>query len=275
MCETEAKGKCRVESCVYEIKCGKCEREGRRRVYVGESGRSAWERGGEHMRAWRAKEEGSFLWKHEVNEHGEGQLGEGDIKMKVVNTPRKALQRQIEEAVRIEEEEECCLMNSKKGYGSNKIPRIKILMGEDVRGRREDMERERTKREEKEEKEREIKKRGENDVWERGDECVWQAQEEWEIWNTWREEERGAARTRGRVEGETREGWWGGGRWGRMYGEEEGGAGTIQRGEKRERGQSQSEQSDGEDSDGEDENGRGRQTKRVCWDGGRERGVGQ
>ena len=75
VCQTEAKGKCRVESVVYEVECGKCKGEGKRRVYVGESGRSAWERGGEHLRAWRAKEEGSFLWKHSVNEHGD-ELGE-------------------------------------------------------------------------------------------------------------------------------------------------------------------------------------------------------
>ena len=87
---------------------------------MGESGRSAWERGGDHLREWRAKGEGSFLWKHSVNKHG-GELGEGEVKMRVISTPRKALQRQVEEAVRIEEEEEEGLMNSKKGYGANKI----------------------------------------------------------------------------------------------------------------------------------------------------------
>ena len=146
VCKTEAKGDCRVESVVYQVECAKCEKEGKRSVYIGETGRSAWERGGDHLRAWRGKEEGSFIWKHEVNEHGEGQLMEEDIRMKVISKPRKALQRQVEEAVRIEEEKVGELMNSKKGYGSNKIPRIKIMMGEDVKGKRKEWDTEREKR---------------------------------------------------------------------------------------------------------------------------------
>ena len=73
--------------------------------------------------------------------------------MIVESTQTKALQRQVEEAVRIEEEEEGELMNRKKGYRSKKIPIIRIMIGEDMRGRRD--ERDREKREKKQEKERE------------------------------------------------------------------------------------------------------------------------
>ena len=58
-------------------------------------------------------------------------------------------------------------MISKKRYGSNKIPRIKIIMGDDVRARR-------VVREKRE-------KGQENIVWEKGDECVWQEEEEWKM----------------------------------------------------------------------------------------------
>ena len=141
MCRTKGKGECRVESVVYKIWCGKCEGEGRRRIYVGETGRSAWERGKDHLKAWREKEEGSFMWKHQCNEHGEDGMEEGDIKMEVIGKPRKALQRQVEEAVRIGEEKPGEVMNSKKEFGHNKIPRIRIGMGDEVRGRREEWER--------------------------------------------------------------------------------------------------------------------------------------
>ena len=57
VCQTEAKRNSRVEFMVYEVKCGKCEGEGKRSVYVEESGRSALEKGGDHLRAWRAKED--------------------------------------------------------------------------------------------------------------------------------------------------------------------------------------------------------------------------
>ena len=139
-----------------------------------------------------------------------GELGEEDVKMRVVSTPRKALQRQVEEAVRIEEEEEGNIMNSKKGYGTNKIPRIKVMMGDDVRGKRDEREREREKREEREQREREKKREEEDKLNGMGGDCVWQAQDEWEMWREWRETKMGCARTRGRRENETKGGWWGG-----------------------------------------------------------------
>ena len=40
-----------MELVVYEVKSGKCQGEGNRSV-------------------WKAKEEGSFLWKHSVNVYG-------------------------------------------------------------------------------------------------------------------------------------------------------------------------------------------------------------
>ena len=55
--KTEAKDDCRVKSEVYQVECVKCEEEGRRCVYVRQTGRSAWKRGGDHLRAWRRKEE--------------------------------------------------------------------------------------------------------------------------------------------------------------------------------------------------------------------------
>ena len=77
-----------------------------------------------------------------MNEHEEGGLSEGDVQMKVIGKPRKALQRQVEEAVRIEGKRKRDLMNSKKGYGNNKIPRIRIAMGDYVSGDRSEWQRE-------------------------------------------------------------------------------------------------------------------------------------
>ena len=67
MCDNGDLGNCRVESVVYEIRCDVCEREGKRRVYVGETGKSAWERADQHWREWRAKKEGNALHKHDEN----------------------------------------------------------------------------------------------------------------------------------------------------------------------------------------------------------------
>ena len=125
MCDHGNLGDCRSESVVYEIKCGVCEEgrgkeegeegrgkgEGKRRVYIGETGKSGWERAAQHWRAWAAKSPKSCLHKHDVNEHG-GRLKKTDMKMCILSKPRRALQHQVEEAVRILEEEPESLLNS-------------------------------------------------------------------------------------------------------------------------------------------------------------------
>ena len=138
ICRSGKGGHCRTESVVYEVKCGQCESEGRgRRVYIGETGKSGYERMVQHWRSWRAKESDSFLWKHDANVHG-GNMDESQLIAKIISKPKKALQRQIEEAVRILEEEPQALLNSKSGYGVNKIPRISVIMGEDIKDKRDD-----------------------------------------------------------------------------------------------------------------------------------------
>ena len=118
-----------------------------------------------------------------------------------------------------------------------------------MRGKRDEREAERERREEKEQRERENKKREEDVIWEEGGECIWEVHEESERWREWRGEKMGAARTRGRMEENTREGWWGVKRWRRMFGGEIGGGSDTehQRGEKR--GLSQSTSTKEEEDD--------------------------
>ena len=115
-----------IEAVVYQVQCGQCEEEkGLRQVYIGETGKSGFERMVQHWRSWRGKEKDSFLWKHDLMVHG-GKMDESKLTAKIISKPRKALQRQIEEAVRIQEEKPGTIMNSKSGFGTNKIPRISI-----------------------------------------------------------------------------------------------------------------------------------------------------
>ena len=142
-----------MESLVYGIVYSVCEAKGVRKIYIGEMGMSGWERASQHWRDWRGKDKGSSLHKHDVNEH-EGKLRKNDMKMHIISKPRKALQRQVEEAIRIAEEEPEAIMNSKSGYGNNHIPRITVMMGDEEKARRKDKEekreREGRKREEEE-----------------------------------------------------------------------------------------------------------------------------
>ena len=131
VCRGGKGGECRVESVVYQIQCMVCKEREKRRVYIGETGRSGYERGTDHWNDWRRKLKGSFLHKHDVLDH-EGTLRPDDMVMTIVSKPRKALSRQIEEAVRIAGEEESDLLNSKSQFGNNRIPRITILVHVDV-----------------------------------------------------------------------------------------------------------------------------------------------
>ena len=56
---SKKKGLCRKEGVTYEIVCEEC-----REKYIGETGRCANARLGEHMNDYKLKKEASVLWRH-------------------------------------------------------------------------------------------------------------------------------------------------------------------------------------------------------------------
>ena len=64
VCGTNGKGNCRASSVTYELKCSSCGD-----VYVGETGRNAYVRGKEHLRAMDKEQESSVLHKHHRDKH--------------------------------------------------------------------------------------------------------------------------------------------------------------------------------------------------------------
>ena len=119
---------CRVEGVVYEIECQVCKENGVRRVYLGETGRSVYKPMLNHWDDWDKKKEGSSLWKHSVNEHG-GLLDDDKFHVKVLRKPRTALERQVLEGVLIQEEKLGELLNLKSEWGHNRVPRIRVKVG--------------------------------------------------------------------------------------------------------------------------------------------------
>ena len=100
---TEGKGPCDAHGVTYSITCTKCINDNdKERVYIGETSRSAYARGKEHLTSLSRKEEGSPLWKHSIEIH------EGHVPgfcMSVTGQFRNdAMLRQISEAVRINRE---------------------------------------------------------------------------------------------------------------------------------------------------------------------------
>ena len=114
---------------MYRTECRTCKSSGREAQYIGESARTAFERGREHERDARGGKEISHIHNHLQEEHGEEEREEGEhgFSMKVVRGHRTALARQIHEAVLIANSKN--LLNSKSEYNRCIIPRIAIMVG--------------------------------------------------------------------------------------------------------------------------------------------------
>ena len=194
LCDTKeetGKGKkqaCNTRNITYETWCGTCEDKEKERIekemgeedntenrkepkggrsrkekevrlhkYVGETGRSAFERGKEHLKDRDKWDKGSHILKHIVLAH-EGEKEEKvRFRMKIVRTHRSAFERQIFEGIRIQSERKIHdILNSKTEYNRCALPRIEINVGN---GKNRDKKKERI---EEERKEAEVEKKIEN-----------------------------------------------------------------------------------------------------------------
>ena len=110
VCLTGNGGKCCTESVGYEVWCKVCEGDKRRVFMHGETGRTAKIRCSEYRAAFAARR--GALWEHCVSFHN----GESvEFGYRVVGVFKDPLQRQLDEAVRIEEETGV-LMNTKNEW---------------------------------------------------------------------------------------------------------------------------------------------------------------
>ena len=99
-------------------------------TYIGETSRSAWERGEEHWKDLQFRRPKSHMMRHLVEFHPEISPNEADFRMRIVSTHNSAFERQIKEAVLIERNDGPFSMNSKLEYSRTVIPKIKTKMGE-------------------------------------------------------------------------------------------------------------------------------------------------
>ena len=125
VCLSEGRGNCRRCNVNYEISC---VRPGCNYVYVGESGRSAYVRGKEHLRGLEKKDAESVFVQHIKECHG-GDFSEPpchQFKMSVTQCHNTALDRLVTEAVKINKSEKP-LMNRKKGFRVNSVLSLSTL----------------------------------------------------------------------------------------------------------------------------------------------------
>ena len=124
------KSRCRQESVCYRIECRLCEREGKKAVYIGETGRNAFCRLKEHMRLYEKRDKKSVLWKHVEEKHGltraEGDTEGKEVwKVKVTEVfNNDSLGRQVTEGVNQRREKKEELLNEREEWGANVVTRV-------------------------------------------------------------------------------------------------------------------------------------------------------
>merc|ERR1712002_1452526 len=91
--------------------------------YIGETSRSTYERSIEHQRALRNKDQKSPLYKH-MEECHPGRTP--NLLMTILRIHRKALSKQIHEALLISKSKAEILLNNKSEWSKSRIPRIRM-----------------------------------------------------------------------------------------------------------------------------------------------------
>ena len=132
VCRQDNGKSCRQRNVTYTTECLKCqEKGGKKSQYLGESARTSYERGLEHLKAYDSLKEDSHMAKHWLEDHqGEDRP---EFKMRVARKHTSALVRQVHEAVIIEmatEDKEINVLNSKGEYNRCQLPRLGVRMGQ-------------------------------------------------------------------------------------------------------------------------------------------------
>ena len=128
-CENKGNDKpsnCRTQNVTYSAKCKTCENEGRNRIYYGETCRNIHTRSGEHYKDFENKSKHSWMLKHHQNEHSNLKSDDCEYEWKVMAKFRKPMQRQLSEAINIENTKSNELLNLKNEYFKNSIKGVEL-----------------------------------------------------------------------------------------------------------------------------------------------------
>ena len=112
-----------TQGVTYRIECTTCKEEGVAVSYIGESARTMYDRGAEHLDAWRREDEASVLVEHQEQKHSPEERPR--YSMKLIGTQKRPLYRQITESILIEEYKGE-LLNRKGEWGCNLPPTLEV-----------------------------------------------------------------------------------------------------------------------------------------------------
>ena len=138
---------------MYETRCVTCEEKARKEIqeqelpdkerkekekkillfkYIGESSRSAYERGWEHVNDMASLNSRSHMLKHAIIDHPGEDMSLVKFGMKVVKYCQSSFERQVLESVLIQSERKHHnILNSRSEYNRCSLPRLSTKMGED------------------------------------------------------------------------------------------------------------------------------------------------
>ena len=107
-------------------------RKARRFIYIGETNRSVYERGLEHLNDVTGCKTSSHMLRHLLTVHEEEEDEWENIKfgMKILKTTKTAFERQILESVLIQKARAHNIMNNKAEYNRCALPRLTAKLGE-------------------------------------------------------------------------------------------------------------------------------------------------
>ena len=117
---------CNQEGVCYQISCDRCKQNNISAEYYGESARTTYLRGREHLKGQEKGAEDNPLNKHDHLHH---QGVRGTYSMKVLRRHNAPLGRQIHEATEIELSKANVIMNSKGEFNGARVPRVTIEVG--------------------------------------------------------------------------------------------------------------------------------------------------
>ena len=112
--------------------------------YIGESARSCYERGGEHIYDCKQILPKSHILKHTIQHHEGEDYESVSFLMKAIKFHKSSYERQIHESVMIQNNRKHHLLNSKSEFNRYALQRITIKMGEkELKGIEKEIEEER------------------------------------------------------------------------------------------------------------------------------------
>ena len=106
---------CKVANVGYSLECLLCKERNSTMSYHGETARNGYLRGTEHQSEFERKSKNSVMYKHVMHSHKDEQ-SDVQFDMKIVGKFNNCLSRQIDESIRIRNQDPATLLNSKSEF---------------------------------------------------------------------------------------------------------------------------------------------------------------